>query len=178
MKFVTPYEKERIEYLVNYFIIEQRKKTGIIISEDFLVERLFLFDFTVLKETGQLTLNLEWEVLGKYKKLIVPETVSKFYKKAISNINAIDVNFDYFSEYELRLMESIIVRYYDSYDSNTIYEMDVFNKAILNKTNRIEYEYAFCNNINELLDKPIDLLSRAEERFLFMYRISEDVEKM
>ncbi|OHD67723.1 MAG: hypothetical protein A2W19_16530 [Spirochaetes bacterium RBG_16_49_21] len=129
MIFNIPYKDERVEGAIAFFASEHKKKTRENLCQTALYKYLAFFDFKSLEETGEPALGLTYQAMemGPVPKEIYIEkkyTKSTFYffeekpfYKEGKQLIAIDIisypvkkkiYLDYFSEYDLELMNKLI----------------------------------------------------------------------
>jgi len=179
---MIPYQKEKIENAILFFTKEHYKKTKKYLSQTFLYKYLAFLDFTSLKEIGQPALNLTYLAFDRGP---VPEEIYNIRKNYQTSLfkfvdigdNRIQIipkqkakpDLDFFSPYEIKLMEKLIEIYASSYvDTNMI--SDCSHKEILawkrtyekNKNGLIDYSHTFKEDV---YNKEESLLTVQEENF-------------
>jgi uncharacterized phage-associated protein len=179
---MIPYQIEKIENAILFFAKEHHKKTKKQLSQTFLYKYLAFLDFTSIKETGQPVLNLTYlafergpvpkEIYDNRKNYSSPSF--KFMESVDNKIQIIPKqnskpDLDYFSPYELKLMNKLIEIYASSYlDTNMI--SDCSHKEILawkrtyekNKNGVIDFSLTF---IDDVYKKDEELLTVQKETF-------------
>lgn len=180
---VVPYQEEKIDNAICFFAKEHKKKTRKSLYQTFLYKYLALFDFESLKETGQPALGLTYRAMERgpvpislYNKRRGLET--DLYKFTEVERNKYIVackerkkpNLDYFSKYEIDLMNKLIEIYASRFiDTNLISdasheEITAWGKTWNRKRNDIiDYLLTFSDNI---LQKSDEELTYPEEIFL------------
>lgn len=120
------YQKEKIENAICFFASEHRKKARSFLYQTFLYKYLAFLDFESLQESGRPILGLEYKAFPKGP---VPRELYEnrydlksecFEFKADPEGKFIVLpkgkpNMDYFSQYEIKLMERLIEIYACSY---------------------------------------------------------------
>jgi len=179
---MIPYQKEKIENAILFFAKEHHKKTKKYLSQTFLYKYLAFLDFTSLKETGKPILELTYLAFdrGPVPKEIYDirknynSSLVKFSDIGNSEIRIIPKlkakpDLDYFSPYEINLMNKLIEIYGSRYvDTNMI--SDCSHKEILawkrtyekNKNGIIDYSLTFKEDIYK---KDSELLTVQEEYY-------------
>lgn len=179
---MIPYQKEKIENAILFFAKEHHKKTKKYLYQTFLYKYLAFLDFTGLKDTGKPVLGLTYLAFerGPVPKEIYDKrrnyetTLFKFLDSGSEMIQIIPQknvkpDLDFFSPYEIDLMNKLIEIYSSSYvDSNMI--SDCSHKEILawrityskNKNSEINYSLTFKDDI---YGKEQETLTVQEENF-------------
>lgn len=180
------YKREKIENAICFFASEYIKSTKRNIPQTILYKMLAFLDFNVLKNTSKPSLELEYKAMERgpvpieiYDNRKIPYETEcfKFVQTGPQNFDIEakkEPDLDYFSDYELKVMKEIILKYAyrkisrkelsklicdDSHNEIKAWEI-AWNK----KTNsKIEYDYVFDENI---FSKPESELSNAEKTYL------------
>ena len=179
------YKKEKLENAICYFAAEHHNKTGRCLSQTILFKYLAYLDFMSLRDTGRPSLELEYKAMDNgpvphriynrrrnYRTSIVefvPRCGNKFIIKSKNN-----PNLDYFSRYEIRKMDELLLKYADpnitekkiseKICNDSHEEIKAWKIAYTKKHNSImNYEDTFDKNI---LSKDENSLSLVEEKFL------------
>lgn len=117
------YKREKIENAICFFASEYLKRTNRNIPQTILYKMLAFLDFNVLKNTGKPSLELEYRAMERgpvpieiYDNRKIPYETEcfKFVQTGPQNFDIEskkEPDLDYFSNYELKVMEEIIVKY-------------------------------------------------------------------
>ena len=182
------YQKEKIENAITFFAARHKKATRKPLSQTFLYKYLAFLDFTSLEETGRPALGLRYkamergpvpiEIYSKREDLKTP--VFEFRKVGETQFVVMpkqDPNLDYFSRYEIDLMDRLIEIYADVFvragdiSEASHQEIKAWKKAWDKQPNSIiDYELTFNNGF---LFKQEDQLTLAEENYLIYKGIEE-----
>jgi uncharacterized phage-associated protein len=182
------YQKEKIENAITFFAARHKKATRKPLSQTFLYKYLAFLDFTSLEETGRPALGLRYKAMergpvpiGIYSKREDLKTpVFEFRKVGETQFVVMpkqDPNLDYFSRYEIDLMDRLIEIYADVFvragdiSEASHQEIRAWKKAWDKQPNSIiDYELTFNNGF---LFKQEDQLTLAEENYLIYKGIEE-----
>lgn len=177
----SPYE-EKVCAAIYYFASEHRKKTRSYLHQTFLYKYLAFFEFTSLKETGEMSLGLNYSAMKHgpvpdeiYKGGILQNTeFYKFQKEGktvkIIPIQNSKINYDLFTRYENDLLSRLIEIFADKYiDSQLISDashrdIKAWRKAwSLHPNGPMKSRDEFSDNLYE---KPPEKLTLQEEHFI------------
>jgi len=117
---MIPYQKQKFDNAICYFATEHSKRTEKLTTQTYIYKYLALLDFKVLRETGKPALNIGYDA---YLKGPVPHIYNRRHKHStelyefaasVEDKSIIYVvpkkapNLDYFSEYEVEIMNQLI----------------------------------------------------------------------
>ena len=182
--YLIPYQNEKIENAIAFFVHEYNKKTKRYLRQTFLYKLLAFFDFEMFTQTGEPALGLTYDAMDhgpvpeeiykernflKSDKYIADQDGSQLVFKSLSK----RPNMDYFSPAEVAEMNRLIEIYADSYVKATDIS-DASHTDILawkrtykeQKYSQIAYEKSFKGDI---FSRPAKTAS--EEHFLFSQAI-------
>ncbi len=178
------YRGEKIKNAICYFAFEHFKRTGKYLSQTILYKFLAFLDFMSLKETGKPSLELEYkalergpvppEIYNNLKEFADTDCFQFFrsFTNAIVVVSKKEANLDYFSKYEVDLMNKLL----DKYSISGVTQR-VICKKINDDSHKIKaWEIAWNNKPNSLINyndmfenlnnKSDNELSIQEENFL------------
>jgi len=173
------YRKERIENAICFFAKEYRKETKRDPSQTHIYKYLALFDFEVLKETGDSPLDLDYramehgpvpiEIYGNRDNLksdlfVFEKKGDSYFVKAKKR-----PNLDFFSEYEIEKMQNLIFIYAQQWVTSGIMSDSSHEKIkAWRKTWKREHNGRIdkADTFEELTAKDESQLSPQEEHFL------------
>ena len=180
------YKREKIENAICFFASEYLKRTKRNIPQTILYKMLAFLDFNVLKNTGKPSLELEYKAMKNgpvpieiYDNRRIPYETEcfKFVQTGPQNFvieSKKEPDLDYFSDYELKVMEEIILKYGhrkisqkelsklicdDSHNEIKAWEI-AWNRK---ENSKIEYDDVFDKKIFSKLDSE---LSTVENTYL------------
>ncbi len=187
---IIPFQQEKIENAICFFASEHKKKTRNPLYQTFLYKYLSLFEFEILKETGDPPLGLTYKAMDKGP---VPDQIYnnrdnlnskcfRFEKRnnneyIISSTGKPDLN--YFSDYEINKMNNLIFIYAQKFVSSAMMS-DISHERIKSwqiafkkgENSYIKFEDEFDSNINE---KDINDLSSPEEKYVLKNEINNRI---
>lgn len=129
MEFNIPYKDQRVEGAIAFFAAEHKKKTREVLSQTALYKYLAFFDFRSLEETGEPALGLTYQAMKngpvpkeiyidkKYRKSPLYLFEERTFYKDGKEFTAYDIipkpvkkkdYLNYFSEYDLELMNKLV----------------------------------------------------------------------
>jgi len=175
------YRKEKIDNSICFFALEHKKKSGKILTQTYLYKYLAFLDFLSVEKTGLPAFNLKYRAMERGP---VPISIynrrhnlkTEFFEFRDEGENIFTIypkkapNLDYFSKFEIDIMNKLISRYATSYsktdeisdDSHKI--LKAWNKAYKKKKNSIiDYALTFDEGLTK---KSEEDLTQAEECFL------------
>jgi hypothetical protein len=184
------YQKEKIENAIAFFAARHKKATRKPLSQTFLYKYLAFLDFTSLEETGRPVLGLQYRAMERgpvpveiYAKR--QELKTSFFEFRNTDgtqfvvLPKKDPNLDYFSKYEIDLMERLIEIFADAFvrtgdiSEASHQEIKAWKKAWDRQPNSIiDYDLTFTNGF---FSKPEEQLTLAEETYLIYKGIEESV---
>jgi uncharacterized phage-associated protein len=178
---MIPYQTEKIENAICFFAFDHRKKTKKPLHQTFLYKYLAFLDFEAIKETGHPVLGLKYkamkwgpvpeEIYNKKDNYKTPLFVfQKNSKEDIEVIPKKKPDLQFFSKYEIGLMEKLIEIFADKFIYTGLIS-DASHEAILawkrtwhDKPNSIiDYRLTFTG---EILLKQDAELTYPEENYL------------
>lgn len=124
---MIPYRHEKIINAVYFFASEHKKKTRKNLYQTYLYKYLAFLDFRSLEETGQPVLALTYRALergpvpdeiynnNKYQQTELYSFVNDEMGKIIVPVQKAKKDYDYFSPYEIKLMQNLIDIFAASY---------------------------------------------------------------
>jgi len=187
------YREEKIKNAIGYFASEYQNRTQRDIPQTILYKMLAFFDFNVLKNTGKPALELEYMAMRngpvpiriyENRKILYETDCFKFIQTGPRNFvikSKKEPKLDYFSEYELKILEEIINRY-----GHRIIPQKELSKKIcddshaeikawqiawdIGENSIIDYDYVFDENLSS---KPKSDLTTAENTYLIYKYFTE-----
>ncbi|MEW5817946.1 MAG: type II toxin-antitoxin system antitoxin SocA domain-containing protein [Spirochaetota bacterium] len=177
---MKPYQKERFENAVCFFSSEHFKKTKKYPSPTHIYKYLAFFEFEVLEETGSAPLELEYKAMDHgpvpYKiweqRRELKSELFRFeeYEPDKIIVKALKTpNLDYFSEYEIEKMNTLIFIFASTWTTAGIMsdasheKIKAWKKAFTRQKNSI---INMAETFDDLQSRPEGQLTPAEEHFL------------
>lgn len=186
---MIPYRDEKIINAIYFFAKEHKKKTRRYLYQTPLYKYLAFLDFRSLQETGEPVLALTYKALERGP---VPDEIynsDQYRNTSLYSFNSDDkgiiiipkekakVNFDYFSPYEIELMNDLIEIFADRFVfSDTMSEAShqeimAWRRTWASNPNGI---IKYIDNFpGQLTSKPDEKLSQQEEHFLIFSGVSQ-----
>lgn len=175
------YQKEKIENAIAFFASRHKKATRKPLSQTFLYKYLAFLDFTSLEETGRPVLGLRYKAMERgpvpieiySKRENLKTSVFEFRRVGETQFVVMprqNPNLDYFSGYEINLMDRLIEIYANVFvragdiSEASHQEIKAWKKAWNRQHNSIiDYDLTFNT---DFFSKPVDQLTLAEETYL------------
>lgn len=127
---MIPYQKEKIDNAICFFADEHYKRTRKPLHQTFLYKYLAFLDFTSLKETGRPVLGLEYQAMqygpvptAIYRQKEALHTALYTFIKCENTFTVRSKkqpDLEYFSKYEIKLMQRLIEIFADRYVSTNL----------------------------------------------------------
>ncbi|MBW8003069.1 MAG: DUF4065 domain-containing protein [Planctomycetes bacterium] len=176
------YQKERIENAICYFAREHQKRAQKPAYQTYIYKYLALFDFRVLEKTGKPALDIEYDA---YERGPVPRPLyntrsfhkNQCYKFKPEGENSIIIeparrpNLNFFSEFEIEIMNQILAQYAHPWITTDIlneasHEIPAWQKVWSRRGDRSKVPMSYDDNFDNINNKSESELTREEDTYL------------